>query len=251
MNDVTVIKVGTGVLTRDDGRLDGTSLVKLVTALAELLKSGKKCLLVSSGAVGAGVPVLGLESYPDDVETRQAAAAVGQARLMHSYQNLLAQFDLTPAQLLLTRYDLETQKRRERILRTIGRLVCEVGILPIINENDSVAVNELRIGDNDLLSARLAALVGASRLILLSTVDGLQDTTGNLIQEVEDINEVASMVRQESGRFSIGGMASKLEAVRFALERGIPVTIANGRQPDQLPELLVNRGIGTRFSCES
>ena len=251
MKDVVVIKVGTGVLTNDEGSLDGSSLVKLVTALADLVQNGVSCVLVSSGAVGAGVPVLGLSQYPDDVETRQAAAAVGQARLMHSYQTVLGQFEIAPAQLLLTRGDLDSETRRARVLATFSRLLQEKNILPVVNENDSVSVDELRIGDNDLLSVQVAELLGAKRLILLSTVDGLLDGKGELIEQVESVKEVTDLVRNESGKFSIGGMASKLEAVSLAVEHGIEVTIANGRCPEKLPQIIDGERVGTRFLIAS
>ncbi|MGE9268122.1 MAG: glutamate 5-kinase [Verrucomicrobiales bacterium] len=249
MSEIVVFKVGTGVLTQDNGSLDGASLVRLVTALAELKKAGCPFILVSSGAVGAGVPILGLDRYPDDVQTRQAAAALGQVRLMHNYQMLFAQFDMVPAQILLTRGDTETAKRRNRIKRTLVRLLEETNVVPIVNENDSVAVNELRIGDNDMLSARLAKAMDAKRLVLLSTINGLMNEGGEVIEEVRDIEEVLHFVRDESGRFSIGGMASKLKAVRFALQHNIEVMIANGRDSENLERLIHGEGRGTRFFC--
>lgn len=248
MTDLTIIKVGTGVLTKNNGSLDGGSLVKLVTAISELVLEGHRCLLVSSGAVGAGVPVLGLRAYPEDVETRQAAAAVGQTRLMHSYQKVFELFGIVPAQVLLTRSDLETEKRRARILQTLDRLLKEDKIVPIVNENDSVAVNELRIGDNDVLSARVAVLTKARRLVLLSTVDGLQDERGEVLREVDDLEGVMGLARKESGKFSMGGMASKLEAVKRALDGGVPVTIGNGKKPECLRKIFAEAGGGTSFT---
>ncbi len=245
MNPLLVIKVGTGVLTRDDGRLDGASLVRLVTAVAGLKAEGYRCVLVSSGAVGAGVGVLGLDGYPEEVEVRQAAAAVGQARLMHRYETLFGQFDLGVAQLLLTGEDLG--ERGERVRGALGRLLSVGHLVPVVNENDSVAVDELRVGDNDLLSARVACLLGAEKLVLLTTVDGLLDEGGELIPEVKDVSAARGMVREERGRFSIGGMLSKLDAVEFASREGVEVVIANGREPERLIELAGGGGIGTRF----
>lgn len=249
MSAPIIIKIGTGVLTEDDGTLDGGSLVKLVTAVAGLQKAGHSCIMVSSGAVGAGVSALGLEAYPSDTDTKQAAAAVGQARLMQTYETLFQNFDLHVAQLLLTGSDL--QDNRERVLATLHRLLEEKTIIPIINENDSVAVEELKVGDNDMLSARVSDLVGASQLILLTGVDGLMPPEGNdIIEEVLDVNEVLDFARDDSGKFSVGGMASKLKAVSCATANGTPVIIANGRNPEQLGDLVDGKGKGTRFSAK-
>lgn len=253
MDSLTVIKAGTGVLTRvSDGTLHGASLVRLVTAIAGLIDNGHRCLLVSSGAVGAGVSAFGLDGYPSDLSTRQACAAVGQARLMHLYENLFRNFDLSVAQVLLTADDLRTPERSENVKNTLRRLLSEPGIVPIINENDSVAVEELRLGDNDMLSARVAKLVDARRLILLTSVDGLlSPETNELIPYVEDVEAVMGFVKSERGRFSIGGMASKLQAVRLAVESGVETHIAHGRQPERLSPILEGAvGLSTRFAVK-
>jgi len=194
--DAIVVKVGTGVLTRQDGTLDSASLARLVNALADLPDQGKRVVLVSSGAVGAGISALGLKEYPDDVSARQAAAAVGQTRLMHAYENLFRSFDLSVAQLLLTAADLENDDRRSRVSALLGRLVDEQGIVPVINQNDSVAVEELSVGDNDMLSARVAGLVSARMLILLTTVDGLYPPDSEkIVEEVASVGEVMSYAK--------------------------------------------------------
>ncbi|RPF85858.1 MAG: glutamate 5-kinase [Roseibacillus sp. TMED18] len=246
--DAIVVKVGTGVLTRQDGTLDSASLARLVNALADLPDQGKRVILVSSGAVGAGISALGLKEYPDDVSARQAAAAVGQTRLMHSYENLFRSFDLSVAQLLLTAADLENDDRRSRVSALLERLVDEQGIVPVINQNDSVAVEELSVGDNDMLSAQVAGLVSARMLILLTTVDGLYPPDSErIVEEVASVGEVMSYAKQEKGRFAIGGMESKLRAVKFAVEQGVETVIANGRRPDRLAKILEGGGLGTRF----
>ena len=246
--DAIVVKVGTGVLTRQDGTLDSASLARLVNALADLPDQGKRVVLVSSGAVGAGISALGLKEYPDDVSARQAAAAVGQTRLMHAYENLFRSFDLSVAQLLLTAADLENDDRRSRVSALLGRLVDEQGIVPVINQNDSVAVEELSVGDNDMLSARVAGLVSARMLILLTTVDGLYPPDSEkIVEEVASVGEVMSYAKEEKGRFAIGGMESKLRAVKFAIEQGVETVIANGRRPDRLAQILEGGGLGTRF----
>ena len=249
IRDLTVIKAGTGVLTKtDDGTLDRAALVHLVSAISGLVNAGHRCLFVSSGAVGSGVSALGLTEYPKDTATRQACAAVGQARLMQTYSSLFSNFDITIAQVLLTAADLGTPERSKYVSDTLGRLLDEPGILPIINENDSVAVEELKFGDNDMLSVRVAKLAGAKRVILLTSVDGLLDPASNaLIPEVADIDGVFRHVREDKGRFSMGGMASKLEAVRFAVDAGIETHIAHGRHPERLAGIIAGNGISTRF----
>ncbi|MGB6221625.1 glutamate 5-kinase [Haloferula sp.] len=250
MDSLTVIKAGTGVLTKvSDGTLDGASLVRLVTAIAELTEQGHRCLLVSSGAVGAGVSAFGLDGYPSDIATKQACAAVGQARLMHIYESLFRNFDLSVAQVLLTGEDLRTEARSTNVRNTLERLLSEKGIVPVINENDSVAVQELKFGDNDMLSANVARLIGAKRLILLTSVDGLLSPEDDaLIPEVAEVDQVMAFVKDEQGKFSIGGMTSKLKAVKLAVESGVETHIANGRCPERLGGILAGQsGISTRF----
>ena len=247
--ELTVIKAGTGVLTKSaDGTLDRAALVHLVSAIADLIDAGQRCLFVSSGAVGSGVSAFGLAEYPQDTATRQACAAVGQARLMQTYSSLFANFDITIAQVLLTAADLATPERAAYVSDTLSRLLAEPRILPIINENDSVAVEELKFGDNDMLSVLVAKLAGAQRVVFLTSVDGLLDPeTDTLIPEVPDINRVLRHVRDVKGRFSMGGMTSKLTAVKFAVDAGIETHIAHGRHPERLAAIVAGNGISTRF----
>jgi glutamate 5-kinase len=251
--DLTLIKAGTGVLTKSsDGTLDRGALVHLVAAISALMNAGHRCLFVSSGAVGSGVSALSLTEYPKDTATRQACAAVGQARLMQNYSSLFSNFDITIAQVLLTASDLSTPERSRYVSDTLGRLLAEPRILPIINENDSVAVEELKFGDNDMLSVRVAKLAGVRRIILLTSVDGLLDPeTDALIPEVREIDDVFRHVRQDKGRFSMGGMASKLEAVKFAVSAGIETHIAHGRHPERLAGIVAGNGISTRFPAQA
>lgn len=253
ISDLTIIKAGTGVLTKSaDGTIDHAALVHLVAAIAGVMDQGRRCLFVSSGAVGSGVSAFGLSEYPKDTATRQACAAVGQARLMQTYSSLFAHFDITVAQVLLTAADLATPERAGYVADTLRRLLSEKRILPIINENDSVAVEELKFGDNDMLSARVAKLAQAKRIILLSSVDGLMDPeSGQLIQDVTDIDHVFKHVRDDKGRFSMGGMASKLAAVKFAVEAGIETHIAHGRHPERLAGIIDGSGISTKFHAHS
>ena len=248
-SDLTILKAGTGVLTKSaDGTLDRAALVHLVAAIAGLIDAGHRCLFVSSGAVGSGVSAFGLAAYPNDTATRQACAAVGQARLMQTYSSLFSHFDVTVAQVLLTAADLATPERAAYVSDTLDRLLSEPRILPIINENDSVAVEELKFGDNDMLSVLVAKLAGAKRVIFLTSVDGLLDPATNvLIPEVTDIDEILCHVRDDKGRFSMGGMTSKLTAVKFAIDAGIETHIAHGRHPQRLADIVAGHGISTRF----
>ena len=248
-SDVTLIKAGTGVLTRvEDGTIDRAALVHLVASISDLMKAGHRCMFVSSGAVGSGVSAMGLSEYPKDIATRQACAAVGQARLMSSYTSLFGNFDISIAQILLTAGGINTPKRAAYITNTLTRLLQEPSILPVINENDTVAIRELNFGDNDMLCVRVARLIGAKRVILLTSVDGLiSSKTKKIVREVEDIDKVFQHVRNDKGKFSMGGMASKLEAVKFAVEAGIEVHIANGRKPRRLAEILDGKGFSTKF----
>jgi glutamate 5-kinase len=253
-----VVKVGTGVLTRkDDACLDEGQLQRLAEAIARIISEGHEVLLVSSGAVGAGLRVFGLSQYPEATDIRQACAAVGQVRLLNCYGRLFQDHNIEIAQVLLTHHDFETEHRRERVLSTVSRLLRTDRLLPIINENDTVAVEELKFGDNDRLASQVAILIRAELLILLTCVDGLlacvtpedqqEGTVPQLIAEVTDIDAALDMVEPTKGRFAMGGMASKLEAIRAANTAGIPAIIANGRRPEQLADLVRGGGVCTRF----
>jgi len=252
-----VVKVGTGVLTCTEGpQLDEEQFQRIGDAVSALVKAGHECLLVSSGAVGAGIGVLGLEKYPKETSTRQACAAVGQIQLVQRYERLFREHDIEVAQLLLTRQDIETDDRRQRVLATIRALLNREGtqIVPIINENDSVAVEELKFGDNDTLAARVATMIEADLLILLTGVDGLLPAGGmsdgakaEPIAEITDIDAAMAEVAPIKGRFSMGGMASKLAAIRTATEGGVAAIIASGHRLEQLSDLVDGGGICTRF----
>lgn len=234
-----VIKIGTGVLTRRDGiRLDEPVFVDLARSIASLKEAGWQTIVVSSGAVGAGLMEFGRTERPSGTAELQAFAAIGQARLMQTWRTHLQVRDLAGAQLLLTYGDLDSEERRERILRTLDQLLSMGNVVPIINENDSVAVEELRFGDNDALSARVASMVGAKLLVLLTSVDGLINAAGQVIPEVTDVAEAMSHVREEKGALSVGGMQTKLQATSFALESGVPVIIANGKEATRLPGIV-------------
>ena len=248
-----VFKFGSGVLTSADRLdLDGAQFVGLTQAIARLCKAGDECVVVSSGAVAAGLPSFGLDARPTSLEVLQACAAVGQTRLMQYYESLFRLHGLHVAQLLLTHDDLRVSERRGNVSNTLNQLLSFPQTIPVINENDSVAVEELRYGDNDLLSSDVATLVKADVLVLLTTVDGLLHPDSNdVVPRVEDVDEVLGYASSEKGGFSVGGMATKLRAAQKATEAGIDVYIANGRRPDQLGDLVAGQGFGTYFPARS
>jgi len=242
-----VLKFGTGILTQPEANtLDRDQITRLSAEVAAVVHAGHECLLVSSGAVGAGLMTLGLTERPGDLAGIQACAAVGQSKLMNLYEMAFAGHQLHVAQLLLTYGDLDSRKSYVNAGNTLNRLLSEGNVVPIINENDSVAVEELRFGDNDRLSAEVAMLAGADLLILLTTADGLLNG-GEVIREVRDIDEVMECVEPTKGKLSVGGMASKLQAVKMAVEAGIPTVIASGRTPGLIPAILAGEPVGTRF----
>lgn len=247
-----VIKIGSGVLAQEEGVcLDLAIIARLAQAIAGLNQAGHQCLVVSSGAVAAGLDALGLDERPTSLETLQACAAAGQARLMHHYEGQFSLLDSTVAQLLLSHQDFANERRRTNVKNTLTHLLEFPGVIPIINENDSVAVYELKVGDNDRLSTDIAILAEADLLILLTSVPGLRGPDAkdenDIIETIDDVSQVLNFASAETGRLSIGGMRSKLECVQTAVEAGIETIIANGRNPEQLGELVDGRGFGSRF----
>jgi glutamate 5-kinase len=243
-----VLKFGSGTLTRTNAPgLDLKQFARLSAEVAGLIQRGHQCVTVTSGAVAAGTGALALRERPRDLATAQASAAVGQSKLMHAYERAFGRYKLNVAQLLLTHSDLDSRTRRANAGNTLERLLATANVVPIINENDSVATEELTFGDNDRLSAEVAMLAGADLLIILTQVDGLLDESGKVIPLVRDIDRVKKLANGNKGRFSRGGMISKLEAVKMAVDAGIMSVIMNGRQPDRISEVIAGKKIGTRF----
>ena len=242
-----VLKFGSGILATPRGtNLDQRQFSRLTKEVATLVESGHQVLIVSSGAVAAGLAAMGLAQRPDDLPTRQACAAVGQGRLMSTYTEHFQTHRLNVAQLLLTHGDLDSRIAYANIRTTLERLlVCRT--VPIINENDTVAVEELKFGDNDRLSAEVAILAEADLLVMLTSVDGLLDAKGRAIARVDDIEKVSKFVREDKGRLSVGGMTSKLLAVKAAVAAGIPTVIASGRKSGQIVRAAEGRPAGTYF----
>ena len=243
-----VLKLGSGILANPRGTaLEAKQFKRLAREVAELAAEGREIILVSSGAVAAGLGALGLKERPEDLAAKQACAAIGQSKLMQMYGRMFEEHELAVAQLLLTYRDLDSRVSYANAQNTIRRLLESRRVIPIINENDSVAVDELRFGDNDKLSAEVAILAGADTLILLTSVDGLLDERGRTVPLVEDVRNVASLAREEKGKFSVGGMTSKLQAVKLAVGAGIRTHIASGRKPGQIGRIAAGRAAGTRF----
>jgi glutamate 5-kinase len=241
-----VIKFGSGVLAGRKGTsLDRAQFRRLCGDVAALVAAGHQCVIVSSGAVAAGLDALGLDKRPPEVALRQAAAAVGQSRLMHLYQQVFARHGLIVAQLLLTHSDLDSRIRHVNACNTLERLLANPSIISIINENDSVAVEELKFGDNDRLSAEVALIVRANRLIMLTSVEGLLDASGNVVPRVTDFSTAGALVRSENGPLSVGGMVTKLQAAQIASAAGVKVVIASGRKPGVLAAIMSGRKVGT------
>ncbi len=242
-----VLKFGTGILTQPEANtLDYGQIQRLSDEVSAAIQSGCECLLVSSGAVGAGLMTLGLTARPRDLAGIQACAAVGQSKLMQIYETAFARHGFHVAQMLLTYSDLDSRTCYANAVNTLARLLSEKNVVPIINENDVVAVEELRFGDNDRLSAEVAMLAEADLLILLTTADGLMNG-GTVIPEVRDLEAAAEFVQPTKGKLSVGGMASKLQAVKVALDAGIPTVIASGRTPGVIEAILSGKPMGTRF----
>ena len=244
-----VIKVGTHAIAAKTGRPDYAALRRLVAQLCGLRKAGYEVVFVSSGAVAAGIESLGLSARPTDTNDIQMCAAVGQARFIYEYEKLFGGHGVKIGQCLLTHYDFEDRRRAQNVKKSLDHLV-KAGIVPVINENDVVADEELKgqtFGDNDWLSFLIAKLVKADALVLLTTVDGLLDASGRRIPVVENPRGVLRLVRAgEKGKLSKGGMDSKLKAVKAAVASGIDVYIANGRKT-VLPAIFAGKSVGTFF----
>lgn len=244
-----VVKAGTNLLTRDHGKLDQAVIASLADQLAELTKRGIKVTLVTSGAVGAGMGKTGMTKRPRSMPALQAAAAIGQPSLMSLYEREFARHGLLVGQVLVTRKDFEQRGRYVNISNTVSALH-RLKAVPIINENDTVAIDELdRFADNDTIAALMTNLLKADLLALLTVVDGLLDADGQLVDLVPAVSEeVRCLARSERSALGSGGMHSKLGAARLVTEAGECVVIANGRHPDVLIRLLKGERVGTIFA---
>lgn len=250
-----VIKIGTSSLTHaETGRLNLRKLEVLVREISDLCNQGKEVVLVSSGAIGVGSAALGMEGKPTELEKKQACAAVGQARLMMIYQKLFAEYNQTAAQILMTKNTMVNNLNRKNAKNTFRELL-QLGAIPIVNENDSVSTYEIQFGDNDTLSAVVAALIGADLLILLSDIDGLftddpnQNPDARFIDVVESLDEhFLNMGKASTGsKVGTGGMATKLTAAEIATAAGTDMVIANGKDFHVIHKIIEGRNHGTLF----
>ena len=252
-----VVKIGTSNITYSTGYLNLRHIEKLVQVISDVKNAGHEIILVSSGAIAMGTGKLNLPSRPSDIAGKQACAAVGQCELMYTYDRLFGAYNHTVAQILLTAPDLANDDRREKFQNTIERLL-SLSALPIINENDTVATEEIEFGDNDTLAAKVAVSSGANLLVLLSDIDGLynKDPRGNpdadFIPEVYEINEtIMSLGGGAGSKLGTGGMETKLKAARIATESGCDMIIMNGDCPENLYSILDGVKKGTRFYAKS
>ncbi|MBQ3557268.1 MAG: glutamate 5-kinase [Oscillospiraceae bacterium] len=248
-----VVKVGTSTLAHPTGHLNIRHVEELVTVLSDLRNAGHDVILVSSGAIGMGVGKLHLPGKPADIPTKQAAAAVGQCELMYTYDRLFTQYNHTVAQILLTGEDVDHAERRQNFENTINRLL-ELGALPIINENDTVATAEIKVGDNDTLGAIVACTVEADLLVLLSDIEGLytadphKNPDAALIHVVETITpEVEALAGGVGSGLGTGGMTTKIRAAKMVTGVGCDMVIANGANPAVLYDIVDGKNVGTRF----
>ena len=248
-----VVKIGTSTLAHPTGRLNIRHVESLVKVLSDLKNAGHEAILVSSGAIGMGVGKLNLPGKPQDMPTKQAAAAVGQCELMYTYDRLFAMYNHTVAQILLTGEDIDHPDRRRNFQNTLERLL-EMGVLPIINENDTVATAEIKVGDNDTLGAIVACSVGADVLVLLSDIRGLytadphKNPDAQLIDRVDHISpEIMALAGSPGSALGTGGMATKLQAAEMVMAQGCDMVISHGEHPELLYDLVEGKPVGTRF----
>jgi glutamate 5-kinase len=246
-----VVKLGTGVLTDAKKQPDLAQLEQLVNQVAQQRAAGREVILVSSGAVGAGMGVLGHSKRPAELAELQACAAVGQSRLMSTYEKLFAKHSLNVAQVLLTHADLEHHERHLNARNTLVRLL-QHGVVPIINENDAVSFTEIKFGDNDKLSALVACLLPADLLVILTTVDGVIENFGKanaqLVSTIDQITDsIESSATGTTSATAVGGMSSKIDAAKIVIRSGIPLVIASGRKTDALKSITAGEEVGTLF----
>ena len=251
-----VIKVGTSTLAYPTGLLNIRRVETLCRVMSDLKNAGNEVVLISSGAIGMGVGKLGLGKRPSDIPTKQAAAAVGQCELMYTYDKLFGEYNHTVAQILLTGEDVENEKRRTNFHNTMFRLL-ELGALPIINENDTVATDEIVIGDNDTLGAIVAKNIDADLLVLLSDIDGLytadprKHADAKLIPVVEALTPaILALAEGKGSDLGTGGMKTKLRAAQIATEAGMDTIIANGADPMILYSIIDGKPFGTKFMAK-
>lgn len=252
-----VIKIGTSTLAHKTGRLNIRRMENLVKVIADLQNGGRQVTLVSSGAIGLGMSKLGLQSRPTETRLKQACAAVGQCELMYIYDKLFGEYNLTVAQLLLTKYNIDSP-RRQNVVNTFEQLLSR-NVIPVVNENDTVAIDELELefGENDTLAAHVALLCKADMLVILSDIDGFYDSNPKLdpnAKLIPVVNEINDDIRQLAGGavsgLGTGGMITKLNAAEMTMAEGIDTVLLNGRNPKILYDLFDGKQVGTIFTAD-
>ena len=248
-----VVKVGTSTLAHATGRLNIRQVEQLCKVLSDLKNAGHEIILVSSGAIGMGVGKLSLSGRPSDMPGKQAAAAVGQCELMYTYDKLFAEYNHVVAQILLTGDDLDHSDRKQNFQNTLYRLL-ELGALPIINENDTIATQEIAVGDNDSLGAIVAVCCQADLLVVLSDIEGLydanpkEDPEAKLIPEVPELTpEIYALAGGKGSELATGGMVTKLHAAQIATSQGVTMIITNGAESEHLYDIVEGKPVGTKF----
>lgn len=249
-----VVKLGTSTLAHATGHLNIRRVEEICKVISDIKNAGDEVIMVSSGAIGMGVGKLSLKSKPTDIPTKQAAAAVGQCELMYTYDKLFSEYNHTVAQLLMTGADLKNEERHQNFSNTLNRLL-ELGAIPIINENDTVATEEIIIGDNDTLAAIVAESVGADVLVLFSDIDGLYTADphkcedAKLISEVNVIDDsIMALAGGKGTALGTGGMVTKLEAAKICMACGCDMIITNGANPTSLYDIVDGKSVGTKFT---
>ena len=253
-----VIKLGTSTLAHKTGKLNIRRMTNLVRVISDLHNSGREIIMVSSGAVGLGAGKLGLPEKPKDTKTKQAVAAIGQCELMHVYDDMFAKYSVTVAQILLTKAIINNPSHCDNFMNTVEKLV-DMGVIPIVNENDTIAIDELEleIGENDSLSALVAELSRADLLLILSDIDALYDDDprsnpdAKPIPLVEKITpEIEAVAGGAGTSLGTGGMSTKITAAKIATNAGIDMIIMNGKDPEMLYDLFEDKEIGTLFKAQ-
>lgn len=246
-----VVKVGTSTLAHKTGLMNIQRMERLVKVLADLKNSGKEIILVSSGAIGVGVGKMGLKEKPTDTPAKQACAAIGQCELMYCYDKYFSEYNHSVAQVLLTRDIIDSPERKQNVINTFQNLL-HYGVVPVVNENDTVAVEEIVFGDNDTLSAIVGSLVGADLLIILSDIDGVYDQNprvnpnAKLIPHIPEITDsIRALAGDHGTSLGTGGMVTKITAAQIGLNAGFPTVILNGSRPENLYDLLEGKQVGT------
>lgn len=253
-NKRVVVKVGSAVITEESGRIDRNNAGELVAQLAGLMEDGAEVILVSSGAIAAGMEKMNIEVRPEEIETLQAVASVGQGLLVQMYADLFCDIGITVGQVLLTQQDMSHRQHYLNARSTLSKLL-KMKVLPVVNENDTVATDEITFGDNDMLAGLVSTLVDADLMVLLTDTDGLFTADprlsgdARLIHRVEKITgEIEELCGEAGSRVSTGGMSSKIQAVKVAASAGINSVIANGKRPGLLAGIVAGEEIGTFFN---